>query len=706
MPDTPNAPQARIHWDDDGQPISTAFDDVYFSKVSGIEETHYVFLEKNRLPERWRTLADDAVFVIAETGFGTGLNFICAWQQWLELAPANAHLHFISTEKFPLSQADLARAAALWPSHSNCYQALVEQYPSTTPGFHSLVFQQPGEQRPRVTLTLIIDDAAKGFSQLQRSDFPGFERPQGWQVDAWFLDGFAPAKNPQMWTQELFQSMALLSGKGSTAATFTAAGIVKRGLRDAGFAVSKEPGFGRKREMLTACVQGACIQEPASEAAAEQTSEQRTDTAHKASFRPSAVAPPWHLSANTHATTPTQALVIGGGLAGTSSAWALANQGLQVTLIERHDALAQEASGNPQGVLHTRFAAEDSAFNRYSQSSFQYALSHYRQLVGNDSVEGQLCGVLQLLNSDKAQQQATQTTERYAAFPDLLRYLTAAEASQCSGLTLDNPALHYPTAGWLNPASVCNFYSQHPAIRLQLNTDVLQLQATSNGWTLLDAHGDILASAPLVVIANAADASQFEQTRHLPLQTIRGQTSYLPASDASRQLQTVICADRYIAPAANGYHCFGATFNLKENSRELRSEDHQENLDRLFATLPQLATNSPDAAQLDGRTGFRCATPDRMPIVGPVIDYAPFVDTYRMLEKNALATIPQAAPCLPGLFVNLGHGSRGITSTPFCASLLASLITQQPALAPWPMVQSLSPARFVIRDIIRHRLKD
>ena len=248
---------AQLDWIS-GQPHSTEYDDIYFSVDNGLEETRHVFLAGNRLHERWQQLADNgttgAIFTIAETGFGTGLNFLCAWQAWnTHFAHRNLHvgqganpnaiqnadcatprLHFISTELHPLTQADLAAALALWPELAPYSSQLVAQYQYIAAGWHGLEFDAG-----RVTLTLLVGEVASTLPQLRA------------KVDAWFLDGFSPAKNPAMWQASLYAQMARLSVPDTTFSTFTSAGMVRRGLQEAGFQVTKVHGFGRKREMLS-----------------------------------------------------------------------------------------------------------------------------------------------------------------------------------------------------------------------------------------------------------------------------------------------------------------------------------------------------------------------------------------------------------------------------------------------------------------------
>lgn len=227
--DTP-VDTAHLEWTDQGLPLSTQFDDLYFSRDSGIEESRYVFLQHNNLAERF---AKASHVTIGETGFGTGLNFLCAWQLRDQLQ-SNCALRFISVEKYPLTLADLTRALALWPELKVYARQLLRHYPKHLIGWHKIEIAEA-----KVELLIYFGEALQGFQETDT------------KVDAWFLDGFAPAKNPQMWTPQLFKQIARLSYPGTRFATFTAAGAVRQGLADAGFSVQKVKGFGRKRHMLT-----------------------------------------------------------------------------------------------------------------------------------------------------------------------------------------------------------------------------------------------------------------------------------------------------------------------------------------------------------------------------------------------------------------------------------------------------------------------
>lgn len=227
-----NSSNSAIEWRE-GQPYSTIFQDIYYSSDNGLLETEHVFLQGNNLASRWQQLTDQT-FTIIETGFGTGLNFLCAAQLWLNHAPKNATLYFISTEKYPLNSQEISSALQLWPALNNLSEQFLAQYKTSISSNKSMeLFDN------RIQLFLFIGDATDSLTKITTP------------ADAWFLDGFSPTKNPEMWQPALFTQMARLSNHNTTFATFTSAGAVKRSLQAAGFYASKQTGFGKKREMLT-----------------------------------------------------------------------------------------------------------------------------------------------------------------------------------------------------------------------------------------------------------------------------------------------------------------------------------------------------------------------------------------------------------------------------------------------------------------------
>ena len=282
-------PEPQLTWNSAGEPYSSSYDDVYYSREDGLAESHHVFLKGNDLPARWADFPGKS-FCIAETGFGTGLNFLLTWQTWLQQAAPGTRLHYVSIEKFPLSKDQLARSLAPWRELQDLSEELLGAWPGRLPGQHRLLFEQG-----QVILDLWWEDVDPALADLAS---------HGPVVDAWYLDGFAPAKNAAMWQASLYTHMAALSRPGATAATFTASGAVRRGLADAGFEVRKVPGFGRKRESITArlAATGGTVCYPET---------------------------PWHQARDT-ASPPSSVVVIGAGLAGCTEASALAQRGVRV----------------------------------------------------------------------------------------------------------------------------------------------------------------------------------------------------------------------------------------------------------------------------------------------------------------------------------------------------------------------------------------
>jgi tRNA 5-methylaminomethyl-2-thiouridine biosynthesis bifunctional protein len=626
-----------LDWQD-GQPVSTLYGDVYFSRESGIAETRHVFLQNNRLRERWQTLARK-VFTIVETGFGTGLNFLCAWQLWREVAPAHASLHFVSTEKFPLTRDDLQRALSMWPELAELRDQLVAQYRRIVPGWQRFVFDGG-----RVTLTLLMGDARETLPQLVA------------KVDAWFLDGFSPAKNPEMWQQEIFDELARLAAPGCTLATFTSAGFVRRGLQAAGFAMEKVPGHGSKREMLRGALPGS---------AAMQTIPARL------------------------------AVVIGGGIAGTSSAHALASRGWQVTLIERHATLAQEASGNPQGVLYPRLSGHDIPLSRVALNGFLHTLRLADALLEKGR-DWDACGLLQQAFNAREAKRCEEVAMR--ALPtELVRPADAAEASELTGLAMPHGGLWFSHGGWVHPPALCRALASHPEIRHRFSSEPLALRKTTNGWQVLD-NDEVIAEAPVVITCTANDTLRFVQTAHLQLEPVRGQITQVAATPASQKLKAVICTEGYVSPAKDGMHCVGASFSPGDIDLVPRPVDHTDNLAMLRELSPalydSLEISRLDPASLAGRVSLRCASPDYLPMAGPLLDPQELVERYEIGSRKPADNLPW----LEGLYVNTAHGSKGLLTAPFCAELIASMLEGEPLPMDGGLARALDPNRFLLRE--------
>lgn len=652
---------ATLDWrrDDGGEaPHSKAFDDVYFSRHDGRAETEHVFLRGNNLPERFEAWHHARPFVIGETGFGTGLNMLCAWACFDAHAAPGAGLHLVSTEKHPLRRDDLARALAAWPDFAERAKALLDQWPEPVAGVHRLVLSE------RVTLDLHFGDSAERLSRLDG------------RVDAWFLDGFAPARNPDMWQAPLFAVMAMRSHPGATFATFTCAGLVKRGLAAAGFAWEKVPGFGRKREML----RGRIDTPPA-------------DSARQATpwFAPPLVEPAQHVA------------VIGAGLAGASVAEALARRGVRVTLLDR-EAPGAGASGNRQGALYVKLSAETNRQSRFYLAGLEYTRRWLARLDPARKLWRD-CGVLQLAMGDKERRRQATFLANHPLPPGVVEGVSPEEASRRAGTALMHGGLDYPGAGWVRPQALCQRLAAGTGIDFR-QAEVTALTRLESGWELTLARGDTLA-ADQVVVANAHLAPRLAPLAWLPLKTIRGQVSELRLSPNAPELARVICAGGYVSPALDGVLSFGATFAPGDTDTELREADHATNLAELEGMLPAyvaaLRQERADFAptHLTGRVGLRAASPDKSPYAGPVADADAWRRDYAALGKDARRIPATPGRHHPGLWVSAAHGSRGLASAPLAAEVIASRICDEPLPLERELIDHLHPGRRLIAELVR-----
>lgn len=646
-------PGPELDWRD-GQPWSARFGDVYHSRSGGLGQSRHVFLDGNDLPQRFARLAAREVFVVGETGFGTGLNFLAAWALFEQVAPADARLHFLGTELHPLAPDELAAAQALWPELAPQAAALQAQYGAMPPGWHR--FALAGG---RVTLTLLVGDAARTLPDCHA------------RVDAWFLDGFSPSRNPELWNDAIFAAVSRLSRPGTTCATWTVAAPVRHGLVRAGFAVAKVAGFPPKREML----RGTCM----------------------APLAASYLAP-WSRPAPPRPEART-ALVIGAGIAGAAAAASLASRGLEVTVLERHATAAAGASGNPQGMLYIKPSAHGTALTALSIAGLAFTRRELIRRLPADGLAWSACGVLALAHD--AAEAARQARLAALGWPGrFMHAVDAASASTLAGMPLPAGGLFYPEAGWVHPPALCAALLSHPGIGTRFGHDIVALQPHGSGWRAVDAGGDAF-TADIAVVATARDAMHLTPTAHLPLKPIRGQITQLPATADSARLATVLCGESYAAPARDGRHCVGATFGVGDAGDDERDGDHARNLDALETLAPALARalgmRTLDARSLSGRAAVRCVTPDYLPVAGACPDATAFASAYAALAHDATTRFDDDAPWLAGLYVSTGHGSRGLVSAPIAGELIAAVVTGEPLPLPAGVAGALGAARFLAR---------
>nr|WP_154144189.1 bifunctional tRNA (5-methylaminomethyl-2-thiouridine)(34)-methyltransferase MnmD/FAD-dependent 5-carboxymethylaminomethyl-2-thiouridine(34) oxidoreductase MnmC [Raoultella sp. RIT712] len=649
---------ANLEFNAEGTPVSRDFDDVYFSNDNGLEETRFVFLGGNRLSERF-PVHPHPLFIVAESGFGTGLNFLTLWQAFDVFRRDNPdatlqRLHFISFEKFPLTAADLQRAHAHWPELAPWAEQLQEQWPLPLAGCHRLLLDDG-----RVTLDLWFGDINELTHELDDS--------LNQQVDAWFLDGFAPAKNPDMWTPTLFSAMARLARPGGTLATFTSAGFVRRGLQDAGFTMRKCKGFGRKREMLVG---------------------EMTQTLNVP------VRTPWFARTGSQ---QRDVAIVGGGIASALLALALLRRGWKVSLYCADQAPAEGASGNRQGALYPLLTQHDPALARFFPAAFTFARRLYDALPV--MFDHQWCGVTQLAWDEKSEQKIAQMLS--IGLPEgIAMAVNAQTVAQDTGVDTGCGGITYPAGGWLYPQQLTAELFALAAIRglrTHYGVNVSTLSADHDGWQLNHQH-----QHGVVVLANGHQLTGFSQTEHLPAYPVAGQVSHIPTTPGLAALRQVLCYDGYLTPLNphNQQHCIGASYHRGQSTPAFSAEDQQHNRQRLIDCFPQAAwAKEVDVSGNEARCGVRCATRDHLPMVGNVPDYDATLTQYATLaeEKEQAPT----APVHRNLFVLGALGSRGLCSAPLAAELLAAQMSGEPLPLDATTLAGLNPNRLWVRKLLK-----
>ena len=678
---------AQVHFNESGTPVADHFDDVYFSNDSGIDETQHVFVAGNDLAERWQQWRTPT-FVIAETGFGTGLNFLVAMRAFNEFRAANPdhplkRLYFITTEKFPLPQQDMQRALEAFPALKDEAQALASLYPMGLEGCHRLHFDNHS-----TTLDLWIGDVHELL--------PQWHSPIKGLIDAWFLDGFAPSKNPDMWTDALFSQMARLSKTGTTFGTFTAAGIVKRGLAGVGFTIKKRNGFGRKRDMLT----GVFDQD-------------HENVQHKLRLP----AGPYYRYVNGSLDKTSKVAVVGSGLAAATACLALVKRGISTTLYFDGDTLASGASGNPQGGFYPQLHSEASIASRIQAHSFLYARQAYDHTIehakacGLSDVAHDFCGVIQLSFNDKVAERQNKLAAADVWPEALIKPVDSKEVSDIANLALPYSGLYIGLGGWLSPPQLVTAMIeealQSGKLTLKPNHTYVShepvettKQRVQIRFNLDSAESEEVITADHLILALGAGAVNASDFDSLSLRPVRGQVEAVPTQTPIEQLNTVLCHKGYMTPAFEGRHALGSTYVKNDLSTDVRGDETELNL----ATHEQALANTDivQALQRDGkaRAATRLGSPDHQPVVGALHNFDSLKELYTMLGVGKPLT---SAPVLPSSVVSTLTclGSRGLTTAPLMAEVLVSSLCKEPLPLSNDLLNAVNTSRFMTREAIR-----
>jgi tRNA 5-methylaminomethyl-2-thiouridine biosynthesis bifunctional protein len=530
-------PLPDIAFDAAGSLRALSHDDGYFGGADGLAEARLVFLTACGLPERWR---DRPRFTVAELGFGTGLNLLAVWDLWRRTRPDGGVLHVVSVEAAPLPVDAAARVHAGFPALADLSARLLARWPVRAFGLQRIWFEEEG-----LCLTLAVGDAAGILPRMR------------FAADAWFLDGFAPSRNPDMWSPAVLAEVARLSAPGCRLGTYAAAGAVRRGLADAGFEVARRDGFAGKRHRTEAVLPGEAPER----------------------------------------TPPGEVLVIGAGVAGAAMAAALTRRGVAAVIADDDPCGRRRASGNPAALVMPRLDRGDTPAAAFHRAAWLHALQAYAPLSG-DGFDP--CGVEERSRDDAHARRLADL----AADPPLPQdLLTAGPEGQ---------GLVHRAGGVAEPAVVLERWFAG-ARRLPPGR-IARLVRDGSGWLACDAAGEVVWRGAAVVLACGADAlPQIDDAAPAPVQRARGQVSMAPDADA----RGAVASGAY-ALGWRGRLLFGATFDaLAEGAapEPVNDADHARNLAGLVRIAPEPASRlAPD--RLWGRVGVRAATPDRLPLAG------------------------------------------------------------------------------------------
>ncbi len=480
-----------------------------------------------------------------------------------------------------------------------------------------------------------------------------------------------------MWNEDLCSVIADLSKAGTSLTTYSASGLIKKALRKNNFSIERKSGFADKRHMLIAEYQPVDKQQKKS------------------------ILQGWFQLPGPKFTNK-KAIVIGGGLAGCSTASELAKAGWQITLIEREPKIASKASGNPRGILYCKISDSTNAIADYYLNSYLFALQHYQQLAKTHPIDWQPCGLLQIAHDIREQKRHEKAVERFTD-RRFINYLDAQTASKLSGIKLTDGGLFFFEGGFLNPHALCQAYTQHENINCITNTEALKLTFKNNDWLVENNQGEIV-QAPVVVIANSHDALSFKQTEHYPLLRNFGQIDEYPVNKFSSTLSCIVCAKGYISPAIDNKHFIGGVTKTTKPVAGDKTANIKKNLELTSTISPKLAEELKKQGPGKSLSGSRCSSPDYLPITGPVENKAICQEIFKALTRSAKKQIPQTPEYEPGLYINVAHGSHGLTSTPIIANYLASLINRSPLPLSNASINCLHPLRFLIRDLKKQRL--
>lgn len=637
---------ADIRFDPQGNALSETFGDIYFNPDDAPGKTQHLFHRPTHFDQQLAALPEGQPLVVGELGFGLGLNFLGTWSTFLKVAPPRSRLHYVGIDLAPPSSDQLRRALWGFDPWRPQVEQLLDEWPGRVAGVHRLWLEQ-------CELTLHLGAVNEMLTGVTGA------------FDAWFLDGFSPEKNPGMWEPALWKQLFGLTRSGGRVGSYTAAGHVRRGLAEAGFDVERLPGDPFKRHILAA-VKPPPPPEPRETADDRDASDARRDSGLARGQK-----------------NRGRVVVVGAGWAGLRVAEALNRRGHAVTVVDAGDEWGAGASGNLQAVVAPVLDAAASPRQDFYRSAFVLAQRNV-----------QTPGVLRVADTQKNADALRQAAEVFGGLDDELTWRED------------------PDGLWMQSAGVVSFAEQlkasHKRCRIPFveHFSLTRLSRIEDLWRLESSDGRAIET-DLVVLACAAAVTRFSQTADWPLQQIRGQVSHVRATAASASLNHSIVGEAYLCPVHEGRHSVGATFDPAPGNEFLdfsvRSSDHDDNQRRARLTAPDIA-GAMDWSDVTGRVGFRCNSPDYLPMIGAVPDVS------RWRERFGESTITQpigsddaCATAHPGLFAVTALGSHGVISSALAGTLIADLIDDTPLPCSATAAAAVNPDRYLRRAVKRRQ---
>ncbi|MEM1108073.1 MAG: FAD-dependent 5-carboxymethylaminomethyl-2-thiouridine(34) oxidoreductase MnmC [Planctomycetota bacterium] len=608
---------AQIRFDPQGNAFSEAFDDIYFNPDDAIGKTNHLFHRATRFDEQLAALPPDQPFIVGELGFGLGLNFLGTLTKFNEQAPASNRLHYVAVEFAPPSVEQLRQTLRHFDAWRDEIDELLAEWPGRIDGVHRL-------RLTRCDLTLHLGDVDEVL--------PGIDA----RADAWFLDGFAPDKNPAMWSNAVAQQLFRLTKPGGRLGSYTAAGHVRRALAEAGFEVERLPGDPFKRHIIAAS-------KPIGESPAVE-----------------------------QPTKPKTIALVGAGWAGLSVADELHQRGHKVVVVDAAGPRAG-ASGNRDAICAPVLDAATSPRQDFYRSAFVLASRRHPRV-----------GVLRRPAPRKDETFLRQAAELFGDLDGGFEW----KEDGLHGLWMPNAGVasfHEFAAGVI---------ARLPETACRWPFAIQEIERTEETWQLVSSDGEAV-EADAVVLACAAALKKFTPTADWPLRSIRGQVSHITATEQSAKQRHAVVGEAYLCPARDGVHSVGATFAPDDLESDERAADHDDNRRRAGLTDQQW-TEAMDWSAPTGRVGFRVNTPDYLPMIGPVPDMTRCRTYATSLPANTVPTIADW-PTLPGLYAAAALGAHGVISSALAAALITDAIDRTPPPCSADAAAAVHPGRYLTR---------